>query len=84
MAERTGGEVVAGDIGDIATLEAAIEYGVRENRFGRLDVLLQQCRHPALRHAETTTDAVWDEVFDVNLKRRSSACRGPQFALLLR
>ncbi|MBZ9937291.1 SDR family oxidoreductase [Mesorhizobium sp. BR1-1-16] len=66
MAERTGGEAVAGNIADRATLEAAIDR-VR-SRFGRLDVLSNNAGIQRYGTLETTTEAIWDEVFDINLK----------------
>ena len=66
VAAETGAEAVAGNIGDPATLAAAIERV--KSRFGRLDVLSNNAGIQRYGTLETTTDALWDEVFDINLK----------------
>lgn len=66
VAARTGGEAVSGDIGDLAVLEAAIARV--KDRFGRLDVLSNNAGIQRYGTLETTTDALWDEVFEINLK----------------
>lgn len=66
LAERIGAETIVGDLADRTVLQAAIDR-VTE-RFGRLDVLSNNAGIQRYGTLETTSDAVWDEVFDVNLK----------------
>ncbi len=63
-----GGEVetVTGDLRDVGVLQAGVARAV--DRFGRLDVLSNNAGIQRYGTLETTTDAVWDEVYDVNLK----------------
>jgi NAD(P)-dependent dehydrogenase (short-subunit alcohol dehydrogenase family) len=59
-------ETVVGDLRDLKTLEAAVERTV--HRFGRLDVLSNNAGVQRYGTLETTSDEVWDEVYDINLK----------------
>ena len=59
-------ETVVGDLRELPILEAAVEGAVR--RFGCLDVLSNNAGVQRYGTLETTTDAVWDEVYDINLK----------------
>jgi NAD(P)-dependent dehydrogenase (short-subunit alcohol dehydrogenase family) len=59
-------EAIVGDVRDHAVLESATEITMR--RFGRLDVLSNNAGVQRYGTLETTTDAVWDEVYDINLK----------------
>jgi NAD(P)-dependent dehydrogenase (short-subunit alcohol dehydrogenase family) len=66
IAGRLGAEAVAGDLTELATLEAAITRAIE--KFGQLDVLSNNAGIQAYGTLETTTDEIWDRVFDVNLK----------------
>jgi NAD(P)-dependent dehydrogenase (short-subunit alcohol dehydrogenase family) len=59
-------ETIVGDLRDLKILEAAIEQTMR--RFGRLDVLSNNAGIQRYGTLETTSDEIWDEVYDVNLK----------------
>lgn len=63
-----GGEVelIVGDLREVQTLEKALERAV--GRFGRLDVLSNNAGVQRYGSLETTSDATWDEVYDINLK----------------
>lgn len=63
-----GGQAVAtwGPINDPATSEAAVATALRE--FGRLDHLATSAGIQRYGDVVDTTPAVWDEVFDVNVK----------------
>lgn len=66
VAAQLGAEAVVGDLTDLATLETAVSTAVE--RLGRLDILSNNAGIQRYGTLETTTDAIWDEVFDVNLK----------------
>lgn len=72
LAAETGAEAVAGDLGDPRILALAIERV--QHRFGRLDVLSNNAGIQRYGTLETTTDALWDEVFDINLKAIFRLC----------
>ena len=59
-------EPIVGDIRQPQVLEQAVEQTVR--RFGRLDVLSNNAGVQRYGTLETTSDAIWDEVYDINLK----------------
>jgi NAD(P)-dependent dehydrogenase (short-subunit alcohol dehydrogenase family) len=59
-------EAVTGDLRDLAVLEHAIKRIV--SRFGRLDVLSNNAGVQRYGTLETTTDELWDEIYDINLK----------------
>jgi NAD(P)-dependent dehydrogenase (short-subunit alcohol dehydrogenase family) len=59
-------EAVVGDLREIGTLEQAAKRTV--SRFGRLDVLSNNAGVQRYGTLETTTDELWDEVYDINLK----------------
>jgi NAD(P)-dependent dehydrogenase (short-subunit alcohol dehydrogenase family) len=59
-------ELVVGDLRQLQVLEEAVERAVR--RFGRLDFLSNNAGIQRYGTLETTTDEVWDEVYDINLK----------------
>ncbi len=59
-------ETVVGDLRDLRVLEETVERTVR--RFGRLDVLSNNAGVQRYGTLETTTDQIWDEVYDINLK----------------
>ena len=59
-------ETIVGDLRDLKILEAAIEQTMRW--FGRLDVLSNNAGIQRYGTLETTSDEIWDEVYDVNLK----------------
>jgi len=59
-------EAIVGDLRQPQTLEQAVERAVR--RFGKLDVLSNNAGVQRYGTLETTTDATWDEVYDINLK----------------
>jgi NAD(P)-dependent dehydrogenase (short-subunit alcohol dehydrogenase family) len=63
-----GGEVetIVGDLRDLQVLELAVERAV--HRFGRLDVLSNNAGIQRYGTLETTSDMIWDEVYDINLK----------------
>jgi NAD(P)-dependent dehydrogenase (short-subunit alcohol dehydrogenase family) len=63
-----GGEVeaIVGDLRELQVLEQAVERAVR--RFGRLDVLSNNAGVQRYGSLESTSDATWDEVYDINLK----------------
>jgi NAD(P)-dependent dehydrogenase (short-subunit alcohol dehydrogenase family) len=65
---QAGAKVVAvvGDLRQPETLERAVGEAV--GRFGRLDVLSNNVGVQRYGTLETTTDELWDEVYDVNLK----------------
>ena len=64
----TGSEVepIVGDLRQLQVLEQAVERTVR--RFGRLDVLSNNAGVQRYGTLETTSDDIWDEVYDINLK----------------
>jgi len=59
-------ETVAGSVTDPDTVDRAVERGVKV--FGKLTGLAHNAGIQRYGSAVTTTDAVWDEVMDVNLK----------------
>ncbi|NOZ32497.1 MAG: SDR family oxidoreductase [Alphaproteobacteria bacterium] len=59
-------ETVVGSVTDPDTVEQAVERGVKV--FGNLTGLAHNAGIQRYGTAVTTTDAVWDEVMDVNLK----------------
>ena len=59
-------EPIVGDLRQLQVLEQAVERTVR--RFGRLDVLSNNAGVQRYGTLETTSDAIWDEVYDINLK----------------
>src|SRR5262245_5015267 len=59
-------ETIVGDLRQPEVLEQAVERTV--NRFGRLDVLSNNAGVQRYGTLETTSDALWDEVYDINLK----------------
>ena len=63
-----GGEAlaVAGHIADAEVVEAAVATTVAA--FGRLDTLVAAAGIQRYGDAVTTTEEIWDEVFDVNVK----------------
>jgi NAD(P)-dependent dehydrogenase (short-subunit alcohol dehydrogenase family) len=63
-----GGEVeaIVGDLRDVQALEEAVERATR--RFGKIDVLSNNAGVQRYGSLETTSDATWDEVYDINLK----------------
>ena len=65
-AAGAGIETVGGDVRQAEVLERAIETAI--DRFGRLDVLSNNAGVQRYGTLETTTDAIWDEVYDINLK----------------
>ncbi len=67
IAEKGGeAEAIVGDIRDLAVLEDAVARTI--HRFGRLDVLSNNAAVQPYGTLETTDDATWDLVYDVNLK----------------
>lgn len=66
LADRLGAAAVTGDLTDPAVLDRAVATAL--DRFGRIDILSNNAGIQRYGTLETTTDAVWDEVFDVNLK----------------
>jgi NAD(P)-dependent dehydrogenase (short-subunit alcohol dehydrogenase family) len=66
--EAAGASVaaVAGDLRDADLLKRAMDTAVEH--FGRLDVLSNNGGIQRYGTLETTTDATWDEVYDINLK----------------
>jgi NAD(P)-dependent dehydrogenase (short-subunit alcohol dehydrogenase family) len=65
-AENKDVETVVGDLRKLDVLEEAIERSV--SRFGQLNVLSNNAGVQRYGTLETTTDATWDEVYDINLK----------------
>lgn len=66
---RAGGnevEPIVGDLRQLQVLEQAVERTV--HRFGRLDVLSNNAGVQRYGTLETTSDMIWDEVYDINLK----------------
>ena len=59
-------ETIVGDLRQPQTVGQAVEQAV--SRFGRLDVLSNNAGVQRYGTLETTTDATWDEVYDINLK----------------
>src|SRR6185295_4428401 len=59
-------ETIVGDLRDLRVLEQAVDRAV--DRFGKLDVLSNNAGIQRYGTLETTTDATWDEVYDINLK----------------
>jgi NAD(P)-dependent dehydrogenase (short-subunit alcohol dehydrogenase family) len=57
---------VHGDLRDLNVLESAVACAVAE--FGRLDVLSNNAGIQRYGTLETTSDQLWDEVYEVNLK----------------
>src|SRR4051812_49191686 len=57
---------VSGPIDDPETSQGAVEQALR--RFGRLDTLVTSAGIQRYGDVEETTEALWDEVFDVNVK----------------
>lgn len=57
---------VAGEISEAATSEAAVAATIEA--FGRLDVLVTSAGIQRYGDGVTTTEQLWDEVFDVNAK----------------
>jgi NAD(P)-dependent dehydrogenase (short-subunit alcohol dehydrogenase family) len=69
-AELRGGgspvEAFAGDVRDAGFLERAVAGTI--DRLGRLDILSNNAGVQRYGTLESTSDAVWDEVYDTNLK----------------
>jgi len=65
---RAGGRATstAGPIDSASTAEAAVELALES--FGRLDTLVTSAGIQRYGDIVSTTEAVWDEVFDVNVK----------------
>lgn len=65
---RVGAKVVTvtGDLRQTETLERAVGEAV--GRFGRLDILSNNAGVQRYGTLETTTDELWDEVYDINLR----------------
>jgi NAD(P)-dependent dehydrogenase (short-subunit alcohol dehydrogenase family) len=59
-------ETVLGDLRESGVLEQAIKRTI--SRFGKLDVLSNNAGIQRYGTLETTSDEIWDEVYDVNLK----------------
>ena len=59
-------EQIVGDLRALQVLEHSVEQAV--GRFGRLDVLSNNAGVQRYGTLETTSDAIWDEVYDINLK----------------
>jgi NAD(P)-dependent dehydrogenase (short-subunit alcohol dehydrogenase family) len=59
-------ETVIGDVRHPDVLEEAVARAVQ--RFGRLDVLSNNAGVQRYGTLETTTDELWDEVYEINLK----------------
>lgn len=57
---------VTGDLRETETLKRAV--GETVGRFGRLDILSNNAGVQRYGTLETTTDDLWDEVYDINLK----------------
>lgn len=77
LAEAAGGRAlaVAADVSKEAQVKEAIKAGVKA--FGRLDVLYNNAGiFPAKDHSVTDTEeAVWDQVFAVNVKGVAFVCK---------
>jgi 3-oxoacyl-[acyl-carrier protein] reductase len=80
---RTGAEQVAGELGQNGTRALCVAVDIKSDdqvrrmvqqvgaHFGRLDILVNNAgmtRWVPLQDLEALTDAVWDEILDVNLK----------------
>ena len=65
-AARSEVETIAGDLRDLRILEEAVQRTMR--RFGRLDVLSNNAGVQRYGTIETTSDEIWDEVYEINLK----------------
>ena len=63
-----GGQAVgtAGAIGDPATMQVAVDLSIA--RFGRLDTLVTSAGIQRYGDVVATSEATWDEVFEVNVK----------------
>ena len=59
-------EAVVGDLRDASVLDQVVKRTV--SRFGRLDVLSNNAGVQRYGTLETTSDEIWDEVYDTNLK----------------
>ena len=59
-------EAIVGDLRELQVLEQAVERTVR--RFGHLHVLSNNAGIQRYGTLETTSDMIWDEVYDINLK----------------
>ena len=59
-------ETIVGSIADEATCQAAVDRAIA--RFGRLDVVSHNAGIQRYGTVETTGEALWDEVMNVNLK----------------
>lgn len=59
-------EPIVGDLRQRQILEHAVDRAIR--RFGRLDVLSNNAGVQRYGTLETTSDELWDEVYDINLK----------------
>ena len=72
---EAGGEAfaLAGDVSDAAACERFVAE-TRE-RFGRLDVLVNNVGISAQTRLEAFDEALWDRIFDVNLKSVVLMCR---------
>jgi NAD(P)-dependent dehydrogenase (short-subunit alcohol dehydrogenase family) len=58
--------MLAGDVRDLGILKQAVEETIK--RFGRLDILSNNAGVQRYGTLETTSDDVWDEVYDINVK----------------
>jgi NAD(P)-dependent dehydrogenase (short-subunit alcohol dehydrogenase family) len=70
-----GGQALAvsADVSDAASIEAAVDATVK--RFGRLDALVACAGIQRYGTVTDTTEAMWDEVFAINVKGVYLACR---------
>jgi NAD(P)-dependent dehydrogenase (short-subunit alcohol dehydrogenase family) len=59
-------ETVVGDLRELDVLEQAIKRTI--GRFEKLDILTNNAGIQRYGTLESTTDAIWDEVYEVNLK----------------
>jgi meso-butanediol dehydrogenase/(S,S)-butanediol dehydrogenase/diacetyl reductase len=66
-------ELVEGDLRDVRACDAVVEAALR--RFGGLDVLFNNAGITVRRPAEQTSDALWEEVLETNLRSVFHCCR---------
>ncbi|HNI38088.1 MAG TPA: SDR family oxidoreductase, partial [Pseudomonadales bacterium] len=67
---------VSADVRDVEQINSVIDYA--KNTFGRVDVLVNNAGTTHfIPHTDldAVTDAIWDEIFQVNLKGAFYACR---------